>query len=24
MKGVMKGQVAKYSEADLKATGLGK
>ena len=24
MKGVMKGQVAKYSEADLKGTGLGK
>ena len=24
MKGVMKGQVAKYSEADLSATGLGK
>jgi len=24
MKGVMKGQVAKYSEADLRATGLGK
>ncbi len=24
MKGIMKGQVAKYSEADLKATGLGK
>jgi len=24
MKGVMKGQVARYSEADLKATGLGK
>jgi len=24
MKGVMKGQVAKYSDADLKATGLGK
>jgi len=24
MKGVMKGQVAKYSEADLGATGLGK
>ena len=24
MKGVMKGQVAKYSEADLKSTGLGK
>jgi cytochrome c-type protein NapB len=24
MKGVMKGQVAKYSEADLKAIGLGK
>lgn len=24
MKGVMKGQVAKYSEADLSSTGLGK
>ena len=24
MKGIMKGQVAKYSEADLRATGLGK
>ncbi len=24
MKGVMKGQVAKYSEAELRATGLGK
>ncbi len=24
MKGVMKGQVARYSEADLKSTGLGK
>ena len=24
MKGVMKGQVARYSEADLRATGLGK
>jgi len=24
MKGVMKGQVAKYSDADLKSTGLGK
>ena len=24
MKGVMKGQVARYSDADLKATGLGK
>ena len=24
MKGLMKGQVAKYSDADLKATGLGK
>jgi len=24
MKGIMKGQVAKYSEADLKSTGLGK
>ena len=24
MKGVMKGQVAKYSEADLRSTGLGK
>jgi len=24
MKGVMKGQVAKYSEADLQATGIGK
>jgi len=24
MKGVMKGQVAKYSDADLKAIGLGK
>jgi cytochrome c-type protein NapB len=24
MKGLMKGQVAKYSEADLKATGIGK
>jgi cytochrome c553 len=24
MKGVMKGQVAKYSVADLKSTGLGK
>ena len=24
MAGVMKGQVAKYSEADLRATGLGK
>jgi len=24
MKGVMKGQVARYSEADLKAIGLGK
>ena len=23
MKGVMKGQVARYSEADLRATGLG-
>jgi len=24
MKGIMKGQVARYSDADLKATGLGK
>ncbi len=24
MKGVMKGQVAKYSDAELKSTGLGK
>jgi len=24
MKGVMKGQVARYSDADLKSTGLGK
>jgi len=24
MKGIMKGQVAKYSDADLKGTGLGK
>jgi len=24
MKGVMKGQVARYSEADLKSTGIGK
>ena len=24
MKGLMKGQVAKYSEADLRSTGLGK
>ncbi len=24
MKGVMKGQVAKYSDADLSSTGLGK
>jgi len=24
MKGIMKGQVAKYSEADLRAIGLGK
>jgi len=24
MKGVMKGQVARYSEADLKSTGVGK
>jgi cytochrome c-type protein NapB len=24
MKGIMKGQVSKYSEADLKATGIGK
>jgi len=24
MKGIMKGQVAKYSDADLKATGIGK
>ena len=24
MKGIMKGQVAKYSEADLRTTGLGK
>jgi len=24
MKGVMKGQVARYSEAELKSTGLGK
>ncbi|MEA3316047.1 MAG: cytochrome C [Campylobacterota bacterium] len=24
MKGIMKGQVARYSEADLRATGLGK
>jgi cytochrome c-type protein NapB len=24
MKGVMKGQVARYSEADLRSTGLGK
>ena len=24
MKGIMKGQVAKYSEADLSSTGLGK
>jgi cytochrome c-type protein NapB len=24
MKGIMKGQVARYSEADLKSTGLGK
>jgi len=24
MKGIMKGQVARYSDADLKSTGLGK